>query len=242
MTGRGQRLAVAAAEDDAAGARGMDVAGHHAMGTAPLYLDAHLADIAHVTGLHLVIGAAGDGDARAQAVFDDEPAQDDVADVGQTDNRRGEGRKGDAGLVHRSRRVEVQARGRVVKVVFARRVQFFEYIERLVPPRRRVALLDAVDGRLCQGDLAGGGVHGLDAEGLIEPVETPVALQPHALVHLPVRRRLVVRPVLEDAAFFARVAGAGNGPGVDDFRDVRPALIGPAGDGHALVIEKQFRD
>ena len=121
----------------------------------------------------------------------------------------------------------------------ARLIQFLEHIQRAVAPRRGIALHEAVDVRRGQRDPMRCRVHRRHANDLVVPVVAPVALKPDAVRDLPLRGP--VARVLEDARPAALVAVAGAGPGFDDPRDGRPALVRPAGQLHALVAAEQLR-
>ena len=231
-------LAVAAFQDEAARAGVVDVAADDAVAGAAGDVDAQEPHVADFARLDAIVASAADLDAVAQAGFDDESAKDDVRGVLQQHQRRVERREHDPRGRRVRRRPEVEPARRAVDVELARPVQFLQQVQRPVPPRRRVALLDAVDGRRGQGDLVFLAVDRLDPDDLLVPVEAPVALEPDAGVDVPSLGPVAL--VLEDARAVRVVADAGDGAGVDDLGDGRPAVVGPARQRQTLVVEEQL--
>ena len=147
--------------------------------------------------------------------------------------RRIERRQRDLRALQVGRRPEVQTARAAVDDELAGLIQFLQHVQGAVAARRRVALHEAVDVRRGQRDPVRGGIDRGDLDHLVVPVVAPVALEPHALRCLPARRPVAC--ILEAPRQTALVAVARTRAGLHDPGDGRPALVRPAGEGHAAV-------
>jgi len=238
VPGGRQCLPVATRHHQAARARVVDVARLDAVLGPILDSDADLARVPHITRLNATVGAASDRDAVAEGRLDCEAADAHVACPVDQHHRLGEGRHREAQRPCALGRPEEEPHGRAVDVVLARLIELAQHVDGAIPARRWVALHDTVEVRLGEGDRLRRGVDGGHADELVVPVIAPVALEPDARRYVPLAR--AVARVLEDARTAGHVAIARARARVDDVRDRRPALVGPARRCHPLVAAEQL--
>ena len=236
---RRERLAVAAFQHETARAGIVDVAAFDAMAGAPRHPDAHLAHVADLAGLHAIAAPAGHGESVAEARFHDETAQRHVGGLLQRHERRVERGEHDARAGHLRGRPEIEPTRTAIRVVFAGLVQLLQQVQRAIAARRRIALLDAIDRRTGQRDLALLAIERLYPNGLFVPIVTPVSQQPDTGLDVPTGG--TVATVFEGTGPWRLVGGRRRGAAINDLGNCRPAFVGPTGKRHALVVEEQFR-
>jgi len=224
-----QRHAVASVEADAPLADVVNIAARNAAaGGRPAFAnaDGKGAQIAEGAAHDLNACAAGNGSTRCPAAFDGEAANCDERCVGERQQRRVQ--QGDPGvaLLHRAWRPEVEQPALAVEIPFPRLIEFFEQVERIKTFTGSISM----HAMRCFGDYQAlfqvDGVHLLVAVG---PWKRPVTMEPEI-------RGL--RPAFGPITFVGELPAVLAGW---RGRDARPAMVGPACQGHGLVSKKQFQ-
>jgi len=133
------------------------------------------------------------------------------------------------------RRPEIEDSRLAVQVPLAGAIDLGQQVEGVEPLAVAVSVVVV---RLGQRDGALVGIDGGDLLALVGPVPEPIAVQPHVLFCGPAARPVAV---VAEEPFRAPLGPAHvAGRGAEDLDDLDEALVGPAGDGHGLVLEEQL--
>ena len=169
VAGGGERRAVAARDRDAVRPGLRDIAADD--GVVGAAVDRHaaarvVADIANDAAGHAAVPGVPDGDGRALAAFEREPADCHVFGVGPEAQDRAERRHGDGPVGERLRRQEEECVRLAVVIPLARRVEFLSHALNEVT----VAGADRVGAVAAQPDLPRRGIDFIDADDVVPPV------------------------------------------------------------------------
>ena len=166
------------------------------------------------------------------------PSQGDVRralDVQDGAGQRGQDDSAAGDVVGRE---EIERAGIAVDEILAGDVEFFEQIHGVVAAGAGIAAAEPVSVRLGERDAALVGVDGADADRVAAPVETPVAFEPDGGGGFPARGPVAF--VLEHGQRLGGVVAPWRGAAFDDLGDVRPVVVWPARERHALAVEEQL--
>ncbi len=220
---------------DAAAARAVDFAAEDAVVLSPCDLDGHVPQISHHTFRDLRIPAVIHHDRSPAGGLEDHPLKRDVLDPAES-HEPVRHRDDRTFLIDRRRGPEVENAALAIQIPLARRVEFRQDIQPVEPLADAVAVVVI---RRRHGDDSLLRVDRLDLLPLIGPVPEPVAMNPGVVLLEPAARPV---PFVHELAGLAALGAPDvDRVGFDQANDVDEPLIGPAGQGHGLVVEEQFQ-